>query len=152
MAAFTIFVLLLATSIWIGGFVAIAIVASVARRELDARTRVAFFRSLGRSYLVVGGSSLALAFTSGGIVLARGDWTVARTVAVALGVALAFATVTGVVQAREMTRMRSRNLRGSQSTATGEAERSAAMRAALLRASIGALSLALLAVGSAIAT
>jgi hypothetical protein len=151
-ATVTIFVLLLATSIWIGGFVAIAIVARVARRELDAKTRIAFFRRLGRSYLAVGGSSLALGFVSGGVVLARGDWTAARTVALVLGVALALATVAGVVQAREMTRMRRRNLRASRNSAAAEAERFAAARAALLRASIGALSIALLAVGAAIAT
>jgi hypothetical protein len=56
-----VFVLLLATSIWIGGLVAIAIVARVARHELDLPTQIAFFRRLGRRYLVVGGGSLAVA-------------------------------------------------------------------------------------------
>ena len=152
METVTIFVLLLTTSIWVGGFLAIAVVARIARRELDAHTRVAFFRSLGRSYLAVGGGSLALAFVSGGIVLARGDWTGARTVAAALAVALALATATGVVQARQITRMRGRNLCHARNAAAAAAERSAAVRAALLRASIGALSIALLAVGAAIAT
>jgi hypothetical protein len=34
----------------VGGFLAVAVVARVARRELDAAARVALFRSLGRSY------------------------------------------------------------------------------------------------------
>jgi len=147
-----VFVLLLATSIWIGGFVAIAIVARVVRHELDTPARIAFFRRLGRCYLFAGGGSLAVALGSGSILLARGDWTPARTVAVVLGLALALATVAGVIQARALTRMRQRNLLSSRNAAAAEAERSAAARAALLRASIGALTFALLAVGSAIAT
>ena len=151
MTSITVFVLLLATSIWIGGYVAIAIVARVARHELDAPTRVAFFRRLGRCYLIVGGGSLAIALGSGGSLLALGDWTPTKTAAVALGLALALATVVGVIQARGLTRLRGRTLLRSRECAAAEAERSAANRAALLRASIGALTLALLAVGSAIA-
>ena len=144
------FVLLLATSIWIGGFVAIAIVARVARHELDLPTQIAFFRRLGRRYLVVGGGSLAVALASGGSLLALGDWTPTKTVAVALGLTLTLATVVGVIQARDLTRIRARNL-VAQNAASVEGERSAVARAALLRASIGALTVALLAVGSAIA-
>ena len=150
MTSVAVFVLLLATSIWIGGFVAIAIVARVARHELDLPTRIAFFRRLGRRYLVVGGGSLAVALASGGSLLALGDWTPTKTVAVALGLTLALATVVGVIQARDLTRMRARNI-VAQNAASVEGERSAVARAALLRASIGALTFALLAVGSAIA-
>lgn len=42
MALFAVFALLLAASICVSGFFAIAIVARVARRDLDAPTRVAF--------------------------------------------------------------------------------------------------------------
>jgi uncharacterized membrane protein len=150
-ASVVVFVHLLATSVWIGGFVAVVIVARVARHELDGPTRIAFFRRLGRSYLVVGGSSLAFALASGSLLLARGDWTATRTVAGALGVALAIATIAGVIQAREMTRIRSRYMHDRQDTEAAEMVRSAAARAALLRASIGTLTIALLAVGSAIA-
>jgi uncharacterized membrane protein len=145
-----VFVLLLATSIWIGGFVAIVIVARAARHELDLPTQIAFFRRLGRRYLVVAGGSLAVALTSGGTLLALSDWTPTKTVAVALGLTLALATVVGVIQARDLTRIRARNL-VAQNAASVEGERSAVARAALLRAGIGALTFALLAVGSAIA-
>jgi len=145
-----VFVLILATSIWIGGFVAIAIVARVARHELDLQTQIAFFRRLGRHYLIVGGGSLAVALTSGGSLLALSDWSPTKTVAVVLGLTLALATVVGVMQARALTRMRARNL-DAQTDASVEGQRSAVARAALLRGSIGALTFALLAVGSAIA-
>lgn len=152
MTSLTLFTLLLATSIWVGGFFAIAIVARVARRELDEPTRIAFFRGLGRRYLAIGGGSLAVALGSGGILLASGDWTAAKTVAVALGVALAIATVAGVVQARRMTRLRQRSVHDRYDTALAAAVRTATIRATLLRASIGALTAMLLAVASAIAT
>jgi uncharacterized membrane protein len=151
-ASFVVFILLLATSVWVGGFVAIAIVARVARRELDEPTRTAFFRGLGRRYLRIGGGSLAVAFGCGGILLAPGGLTAAKTVAVALGVALAIATVAGVVQARAMTLLRQRSVHDRDDTALAAAVRSAAVRAALLRASIGALTVALLVVASVIAT
>ena len=100
----------------------------------------------------MGGGSLAVALGSGGVLLVRGDWTPARSVAAALGLTLALTTVVGVIQARELTRIAAKNLLRSRDSAAAGAERSAAARAAFLRASIGALTFALLAVGSAIAT
>jgi len=41
------FVLVLATSIWVGGLVTIAVVARVASRTLGAADRVQFFRGWG---------------------------------------------------------------------------------------------------------
>ncbi|MGN6130678.1 MAG: hypothetical protein ACTHOK_10105, partial [Nocardioidaceae bacterium] len=54
-------VLVVATSIWLGGYVAIVVVARVATRTLDPGGRVALFRSLGRAYLRVGLPALAVA-------------------------------------------------------------------------------------------
>ena len=152
MASLGVFTLLLAASIWVGGFVAIAIVARVARVELDEATRISFFRRLGRAYVGIGGAALAVALGSGGILLARGDWTAAKTAAVALGAGLAIATVAGVVQARAMTLLRQRSVHDRHDLALTAAVRSAGARATLLRASIGALTIALLAVASEIAT
>jgi hypothetical protein len=45
-----LFVHLLAVCVWVGGFVTIAVVTRVVRCELPVAARVAFFRSLGRSY------------------------------------------------------------------------------------------------------
>lgn len=150
MGSIVVFVHLLAAGIWMGGFVAIAIVVRIAGGELDTLTRIAFFRRLGRSYLGVGGGSLAVALGTGSVLLTRGGWTAARTVAVVLGIALAITSVAGVLQARAMTRLRARAAHGPDGAAA-ETVRSAAVRAALLRGAIGVLTLALLAVGSSIA-
>jgi hypothetical protein len=48
-------VLVLAAAVWIGGLVAMFVVARVAQATLGAAERVAFFRSLGRVYGLVGG-------------------------------------------------------------------------------------------------
>ena len=48
-------VLLLATAVWIGGLVAIFVVARVAHATLGPAERVAFFRGLGRAYGLAGG-------------------------------------------------------------------------------------------------
>jgi hypothetical protein len=147
----TVFVEVVATSIWFGGLVAIAIVARIVGRELDAPVQIAFFRSLGRCYLAVGGGSLAVALGSGGLLLGRGEWTTTKTAAVALGAALAVAALLAIQQARATARIRRRA--SSESDPAGDAEplRAAAARAALLRGCVGALTVALLAVGSAIA-
>lgn len=58
-------VLVLATAVWIGGLVAIFVVARVAHSTLGAADRVAFFRGLGRAYGLVGGIALATALASG---------------------------------------------------------------------------------------
>lgn len=43
-----LFLHLVAVSVWVGGFVAIAVAARVVRRELPMPAQVALFRSLGR--------------------------------------------------------------------------------------------------------
>ena len=59
------FVLVLATSIWVGGLVTIAVVARVASRTLAPVERVHFFRGLGRTYGPVGGVALVTALGTG---------------------------------------------------------------------------------------
>lgn len=58
-------VLVLATAVWVGGMVAIFVVARVARATLGAAKRVAFFRRLGRAYGLAGGAALTVALASG---------------------------------------------------------------------------------------
>lgn len=41
--------LIFAAAVWVGGLVAIFVVARVAQRTLEPRERVAFFRGLGRA-------------------------------------------------------------------------------------------------------
>ena len=149
-----VFVHLLAACIWVGGFVAIGVAAGVARRQLGDAERVAFFRALGRSYGVVGGPALVVALASGAVLL--GDrapgWDGTALAAVVLAAALVLATVAGVMQARGMTRLRQRALGASGDAALALALRRGAMRALVLRATIGVLTLALLAVGVVLTT
>ena len=56
--------LVLATSVWIGGLAAIFVVARVAHATLGAGERVAFFRGLGRAYGLAGGVALTTAWPS----------------------------------------------------------------------------------------
>jgi hypothetical protein len=138
--------------VWVGGFVTIAVVARVVRRQLPMPAQVAFFRSLGRGFGVVGGLALGVALLSGGALLSRRTWDEWAAVAVVLAVALVLATGAGVVQARGMTRLRQRAVREPGDAAlTARIERNA-RRALVLRALIGALTVALLALGAALAS
>ena len=144
-----VFIELLAASIWIGGFVAIGVVAKVARAQLEPAQRVAFFRQLGRTYLRVGGVALAIALVCGGVLLASGPWTTAKSAAVVLGVCLAAVTVAGVLQARAMTRLRQEQLRNP-NTVLGARIGRQESRATVLRAAIGLLTIVLLVVAAVI--
>jgi hypothetical protein len=137
---------------WVGGFVAIAVVTRVVRRQLPMPAQVAFFRSLGRGFGVVGRLALGVALLTGGALLSRRGWDEWAAVAVVLAVALVLATGAGVVQARGMTRLRQRAVREPRDAAlTARIERNA-RRALDLRALIGALTVALLALGAALAS
>jgi hypothetical protein len=105
-------VLVLATAVWIGGLVAIFVMARVAHAPLGATERVAFFRGLGRAYGLAG----------------------------------------RVAQARRMSRLRQDALRHPGSLELAAKVRRGARNATVLRAAIAALSLALLALGTVIAT
>lgn len=143
---------LLASAIWVGGLVAIAVVAQVARRTLDPSTRVAFFRRLGRAYGLVGGASLAVALGTGAALLPRPLGSGRNEAAIALAAALVVATIAGVRQARSITRLRVDALSRLRTPEMNERVRRATLRATVLRASIGSLTLALLALAAVIAT
>lgn len=145
-------VLVLATAIWIGGLVTISVVARVAHATLGAAERVAFFRGLGRAYGLVGGVALTMALASGAVLAStyRWDGDLAASTVVAAG--LVAATVTGVVQARRMTPLRRDALGAPGSTELAAKVRRGARNAAVLRAAIAVLSLALLGLGTVVAT
>jgi uncharacterized membrane protein len=144
-------VLILAASVWLGGLVAIAVVARVATRTLDPTSRVAFFRGLGRSYGIVGTTALALAYVTGSVLLRDHPWNLAKVSVVVVAVALAAALGLGIGQARRMTRLRRSALdRPGETTLAARVNRGA-VHAGVLRGLIGVLSLALLALGVHIA-
>jgi len=147
-----VFVALLAGSVWVGGFVAIGVVARVAREQLDRPAQVAFFRALGRRYLVVGLVALFAALASGAALLAGRDWDGTALAAVVVAAALVLATIAGILQARGMTRARTRALRDPDDAALADRVQRGAVRAGILRATIGTLTLALLALAAALAS
>lgn len=142
----------LTSCIWVGGFVAIAVVARAATSTLEPAQRVRFFRALGRSYLLVGGPALLVALGTGAALAWNhdrdGTWVATIVVAAALVVSL----VVGVAQARRMTRVRAAALAAPDDAALSGRVRRGARAATALRASIGLLSLALIALGSLLAT
>jgi len=142
--------LVLATSLWVGGLFAISIVARVATRTLDPSARVAFFRGLGRSYAVVGTAALMLAYGSGAALLRDHPWNLTKVAVAVVAVALAAALAVAMVQARRMTSLRRRALDQPGDTALATRVRRGALRAGVLRGLIGMLSLALLALGVSI--
>lgn len=146
------FAALLGACVWVGGFVAIVVVVRAGRGQLDPASQVAFFRALGRSYLPVGCVGLVLAFGAGGALLAGRRWDGLAVATVLVAAALLLALGAGVVQARGMTRLRARLVeRADDARLRARVERGA-LRAALLRGAIGLLTLALLALASALAT
>ena len=144
--------LILATSLWLGGLFTIAIVARVASGTLDPATRVAFFRALGRSYGIVGTAALVVAYGTGAALLRGQPWSTARIAAVVVAAALAVTLAIGMVQARRMTRLRRHLLDSAHDAALAGRVRRGALGAHALRGLIGLLSLVLVALGVLIAS
>jgi hypothetical protein len=142
----------LAAAIWMGGYVAIAVVAQVAAKTLPPEQRVMFFRGLGRSYGVVGGSALLVALGTGAALLSDRTWDGTLTVTTVAASGLLLATAVGVVQARRMTRLRRASLQEPGNALLSAQIAAGARAAGLLRATIGLLSLALIALGALLAT
>ena len=145
-------VLVLATAVWVGGLVAIFVVARVARATWGPPERVAFFRGLGRAYGLAGGVALTIALASGSVLAATFRWDGHLTASAVVAAGLVAATVAGVAQARRMTRLREDALRAPGSPELSARVRRVARNATVLRAAIAALSPALLALGTVIAT
>jgi hypothetical protein len=145
-------VLVLATAVWIGGLVAIFVAARVAHATLGVAERVTFFRGLGRAYGPVGGVALAAALASGAVLASARSWSGQLTASAAVAAALVAVTVAGVVQARRMTRLRQDALCTPGRPELTARVRTGARSDAVLRATIAALSLALLALGVVVAT
>jgi uncharacterized membrane protein len=145
-------VLIFAATIWVGGLVAIALVARVATATLDPAGRVAFFRGLGRTYGVVGTAALAVAYAAGIALVYDRAWDGALTATAAVAATLAVILAAGVAQARRMTRLRRQALdRPDDADLTAQVRRGAG-RAGMLRGFIALLSLTLLSLGVLLGT
>ena len=139
----------IASAVWIGGLVAIFVVARVASATLDQPRRISFFRALGRSYGIVGGVALLVALAGGAILLDGHPWDGLLIATAIVAAALVVTTVAGVIQARTMTRLRRSALSGP--TLLRERVRRGAIIAAALRGAIALLTLTLVVLGSALA-
>jgi len=139
----------LAASIWVGGLVAIFVVARAASATLEPAQRIAFFRSLGRSYGIVGSVALLVALASGALLLRGHPWDGTLIAAAAVAGALLVALAAGMAQARAMTRLRRRALAAPDGAPDPEVRKGAALATAL-RATIGLLTLILVVLGSAL--
>jgi len=137
----------LAAAIWVGGLVAIFIVARTASATLEPAQRIAFFRSLGRTYGIVGSVALLVALAAGAILLDDHPWDGLLVAAAIVAAALLLALAAGMAQARAMTRLRRRAIDAP--ALAGQVRRGAVLAAAL-RGAIGLLTLTLVILGAAL--
>lgn len=98
--------LLVSSAIWLGGWVALIVIARSATATLKPADRIAFFRHFGVHYGTVSTTALVIGLFSGGILLLVGVWTPLSTAMATVAVVLVIALLVGVVQARRMTRLR----------------------------------------------
>ena len=101
---------------------------------------------------VVGLLALAMALTTGAVLVYGRPWDSALTAAAVAAGSLVGVTATGIVQARRMTRLRRRALHHPDDMGLAGRVRRGARVAGALRALIGVISLALVALGAVLAT
>ena len=145
-------VFILATAVWVGGLVAIPVVARVASRTLSPDQRVTFFRGLGRAYGVVGVLALVVALATGAVLAADHPWDGTLCATAVVAAALVAISSLGIVQARRMSRLRRQALDHPDDERLTDRVRRGARSAAALRGGIVLLSLVLVALGSVLAT
>jgi len=150
--ALVLALLLLATSIWVGGYIAIAVVARTASATLTPDARVAFFRKLGRAYFWVGTPALVVALGTGALLARDADHGTLFTATVVIALLLILSFVIAVVQARRMTQLRQQVLGSQDDAQLAERVRRGAVAAGTLRGVLGLLSIALVVLGACLAT
>jgi uncharacterized membrane protein len=141
----------IASAIWVGGLVAIFVVARAASRTLEPAQRVAFFRALGRSYGALGTVALLVALASGAILLDDHPWDGLMIATAVLAGTLLLVAVAGMAQARAMTRLRRWALEGTADAEAVTRVRRGAVLATALRGGIAILTLALVVLAAALA-
>jgi len=141
-------ILILAASVWLGGYVAIVIVARVSARVLEPPQRAALFRNLGRTYLIVGGGALVLTYASGAMLITDHGWDATAIAAAALAAVLVAILIVAVGQARHIGRLRRRAFADPADTAVAAELRSISRSAGILRGALGAVSLAMVALSA----
>jgi hypothetical protein len=140
---------LLAVSIWVGSLVCLAVVANAARSVLDTHTQIAFFRTVGRRYGVLGTTALLVAIGCG-LMLSWPplSWPAVTQAAVGIGGALVIVSVVAMGQARAMTTLRSHASAAPGDRAMGAAVRRGRKIADGLRGVMALLTLAVIVLGA----
>ncbi|WP_182358719.1 hypothetical protein [Tomitella gaofuii] len=140
-------ILILTACLWIGGMVTVVFVARTSSATLEPMARVSFFRAFGRAYGIFATIDLLVGLIAGAVLLGTAPWTGMSTALTVLAAALVVALAWGIVQARNMTRLR-RRAEESGGALDGHVARGG-RSAAALRGAIGLLTFALFAVGLA---
>lgn len=100
--------LIIGAGMWIGGMIAVTMLAVISKRAFEPTVRAAFFRRFARTYFPTFGSALVVAAIAGFIMLIdRGYDGIAWAITI-LVIIILVALAAGVVQARAMTRLRTR--------------------------------------------
>jgi hypothetical protein len=146
LTALFLIILLVAASVWIGGWFSLVVIARTTTAILSPRDRVKFFRHFGKLYGAVSTTALVIALAFGLTLLTGMPWTALSTWCVVLSAILVMVLLAGIGQARAQRRMR-QELLASDNAALREKIASGARSAAVLRASLGVFSIAILVLG-----
>ena len=136
--------LLVASAIWLGGWVALVVVARSTTATLPRADRVAFFRHFGKRWGIVSTIALLVAYASGLALLIASGWTAMSTALVVIAAAILVVLGIGVLQARRMSRLRASAVAEPGNADLTERVRRGGRQATTLRAGIGVLSFAML--------
>jgi hypothetical protein len=136
--------LLVSSAIWLGGWVALVVLARSTTATLSRAERVKFFRHFGRRWGIVSTVALLVAYAAGGILLAASPWTAISTGLVVVAVVILLVLGVGVLQARRMSHLRHSAAAAPHDAQLASRVRTGGRRATMLRAGIGVLSLAML--------
>lgn len=150
--AVVLIVFVLATSVWLGGYVTIAVVARTASTTLEPAARIAFFRTLGRSFFRVGSPALVIALATGALLARDVDRGALLLATVAVAVVLLATFAVAVAQARRMTVLRHDLLTSPDDPGLVDGVRRGARAAGILRAALGVLTVVLVVLGAFLAT
>lgn len=137
-------VLILASGIWIGGYVTLVMVSVVSSKTLDPKDRVVFFRKFGATYFTVAFISLLVAYATGWALLTGLPWAPVMT-RMALGSVVLLAVLAlGIWQARSLNRMRARLALTPGDDALARAVTRGGRTAVVLRGLIGLVTLGII--------
>lgn len=100
--------LIIGAGMWIGGMTAVTMLAVISKRALEPAARTELFHQFGRRYFPVFGAALLVAAACGLVMLLARGWDGLSWAIVILVAVTVVALAAGVVQARSMSRLRSR--------------------------------------------